>query len=112
MRKLSQYQFVLFCYFYFCYLCFLCFCFSSFFDLSKISIGDAIVPYHENFKLFIVCKHPAPRFSPELCAKVNIINFGVTQYGLEDELLSIGTTLLPTPFYNFHYLILLYIFGF
>lgn len=57
---------------------------------NKIYVGDAIVPYNENFKLFIVCRFSHPHFAPELCAKVNIINFEVTLHGLEDELLAIG----------------------
>jgi hypothetical protein len=79
--------FVIFLYNFFNFIIILFyFCLST----SNISIGDTIVPYHENFKLYIVCKHPDPHFAPELCAKVNIINFGITRFGLEDELLTIG----------------------
>lgn len=49
----------------------------------KISVGGILVDYNPNFKLFITCKLGNPKFSPELSAKTTIIDFTVTQNGLE-----------------------------
>jgi dynein heavy chain, axonemal len=57
--------------------------------LSVIIGGDSQIPYNEKFKLYIVSRHPNPQFAPEICTKVNLVHFGVTQTGLEDELLTI-----------------------
>lgn len=55
----------------------------------SITVGDNTVPYNDNFRLFIVCKHHNPHFPAEVCTKINLVNFGITQSGLEDELLTI-----------------------
>mmetsp|Transcript_11130 Transcript_11130/g.16401 ORF Transcript_11130/g.16401 Transcript_11130/m.16401 type:complete len:2518 (+) Transcript_11130:122-7675(+) len=53
-----------------------------------IRIGDQDVDYNQNFKLYITTKLPNPHYKPETCIKVTIINFTVTQAGLEDQLLA------------------------
>jgi dynein heavy chain len=55
----------------------------------KISIGGVVTDFHKKFKLFLTCKLGNPRFSPELSAKTTIIDFTVTQNGLEQQLLSV-----------------------
>lgn len=39
--------------------------------------------YNDNFEMFLFTRIPNPTFSPELSAKTLIIDFTVTQTGLE-----------------------------
>jgi dynein heavy chain len=55
--------------------------------IKQIKLGDAIVDYDGLFKLFMTTKMPNPHYSPEICIKVTLINFTVTQEGLEEQLL-------------------------
>ncbi|KAG9392138.1 Dynein heavy chain and region D6 of dynein motor [Carpediemonas membranifera] len=55
---------------------------------NLIRIGDTEVDYSPDFRLYITTKLPSPHFSPETSVKVTIINFTVTQSGLEEQLLA------------------------
>ncbi|CAM9165880.1 unnamed protein product [Chrysoparadoxa australica] len=52
-----------------------------------IRIGDSDVDYNKDFKMYMTTKMPNPHYLPEVCIKVNVINFTVTMDGLEDQLL-------------------------
>jgi dynein heavy chain len=52
-----------------------------------IDVGGTQIEYNKHFELFMTCRLPNPLFSPELSAKTTIINFTVTQGGLEQQLL-------------------------
>ncbi|KAL3318377.1 Dynein heavy chain 1, axonemal [Cichlidogyrus casuarinus] len=56
---------------------------------TVIKLGDSIVPYNEDFKLYITTKLPNPHYKPEVSTKVNLINFTLSPSGLEDQLLGI-----------------------
>jgi dynein heavy chain len=52
-----------------------------------IKLGDAIIPYHEDFKFYITTKLPNPHYTPEVSVKVTLINFTLSPSGLEDQML-------------------------
>jgi dynein heavy chain len=53
-----------------------------------LKLGDTLVEYDRNFKLYITTKLANPHYLPEVCIKVTIINFTVTKIGLEGQLLA------------------------
>ncbi|KAJ2998719.1 Dynein heavy chain 7, axonemal [Globomyces sp. JEL0801] len=52
-----------------------------------IRLGDAVIEYNENFKLYITTKLRNPHYLPETSVKVSLLNFMITTEGLEDQLL-------------------------
>ena len=54
-----------------------------------VKMGDKDVEYHPNFKLFLHTKMSNPHYPPEIQAETTLINFTVTQDGLEDQLLAL-----------------------
>merc|ERR1712187_482130 len=52
-----------------------------------VKIGDKEIVLHPNFKLFLQTKMSNPHYPPEIQAETTIINFTVTEDGLEDQLL-------------------------
>ena len=52
-----------------------------------LRLGDADVPYSDEFRFMITTKLANPHYMPEVCIKVTVINFTVTMKGLEDQLL-------------------------
>lgn len=54
---------------------------------KTIRLADSDVDYDDNFRMYITTKLPNPHYLPEVCIKVNVINFTVTMDGLEDQLL-------------------------
>ena len=52
-------------------------------------MGEKIIDYSPNFKLYMTTKLPNPHYPPEICVKVTLLNFMVTPEGLEDQMLNI-----------------------
>jgi dynein heavy chain len=57
-------------------------------NYCEIKIGDKLIPYNEEFKLLMITTLSNPHYSPETFAKITIINFAITPFGLEDQMLS------------------------
>ncbi|KAH8612560.1 putative Dynein heavy chain N terminal region 2 domain1 [Trypanosoma vivax] len=53
-----------------------------------LKLGDTEVDYDPAFRLYMTSKLPNPHYLPELQIKVTVINFTVTQGGLENQLLA------------------------
>lgn len=42
---------------------------------TVLKLGDTVIPYHDDFKMYITTKLPNPHYSPEISTKVTLINF-------------------------------------
>lgn len=54
-----------------------------------LKLGDTPIEYSKDFKFYVTTKLPTPHFSPEVCVKVTMLNFSVTEKGLTDQMLNI-----------------------
>jgi dynein heavy chain len=54
-----------------------------------ITFNQQPVMYNTDFKFFITTKMAKPHYSPEMCVKVTMLNFMVTQEGLQEYMLNI-----------------------
>ncbi|XP_076985169.1 dynein axonemal heavy chain 1 isoform X1 [Tamandua tetradactyla] len=54
---------------------------------TVLKLGDTVIPYHEDFKMYITTKLPNPHYTPEISTKLTLINFTLSPSGLEDQLL-------------------------
>merc|ERR1712190_423063 len=52
-----------------------------------VKLGDKEIIFHPNFKLFMQTKLSNPHYPPEVQAETTVINFTVTEDGLEDQML-------------------------
>ena len=52
-----------------------------------VNVSDKVMDYDPNFRLYFISRLPNPTLSPELQAKTTLIDFTVTQKGLEEQLL-------------------------
>ncbi|XP_056634815.1 dynein axonemal heavy chain 7 [Diorhabda sublineata] len=54
-----------------------------------LKLGDSVVEYSPDFKLYVTTKLRNPHYLPEVAVKVTLVNFMITSVGLEDQLLGI-----------------------
>jgi dynein heavy chain len=40
-----------------------------------LKLGDTVIPYHEDFRMYITTKLPNPHYTPEISTKLTLINF-------------------------------------
>ena len=52
-----------------------------------VRLGDNVVDWHPDFRLYITTKLRNPHYTPEVCTKVLLLNFMITPDGLQDQLL-------------------------
>ncbi|ESO89088.1 hypothetical protein LOTGIDRAFT_210054 [Lottia gigantea] len=57
--------------------------------VEYIRLGDSVIEYSEDFKLYITTRLRNPHYLPEISVKVALLNFMITPLGLEDQLLGI-----------------------
>lgn len=55
--------------------------------MEVISLGENVVEYNKNFRLYFTSKLRNPHYLPEVFNRVTIINFALTLEGLQDQLL-------------------------
>lgn len=58
-----------------------------------IKLGDKEVEWDSNFRLYMTSKLSNPHYGPEISGKTMIINYGVTQQGLTEQLLNVTVRL-------------------
>lgn len=54
---------------------------------GTMRIGDKQIPYDKDFKFFMTTTLPNPNYSPETQVKVTLLNFAITPFGLEEQML-------------------------
>jgi dynein heavy chain len=54
-----------------------------------LKLGDAILEYSKDFKLYLTTKLRNPHYLPEVAVKVTLLNFMITIVGLQDQLLNV-----------------------
>lgn len=54
----------------------------------SLELGSEVIDYDLKFKLYLMTKLTNPHFRPEIAAQCTIINFIVTESGLEEQLLA------------------------
>jgi len=54
-----------------------------------LKLADKTIDWDDNFRLFFTSKLSNPHYSPEVMGKTMIINYGVTQDGLANQLLNV-----------------------
>jgi dynein heavy chain, axonemal len=53
----------------------------------QVIVSDKALDYDPKFRMYFITRLPNPNFSPELQAKTTVVDFTVTQQGLEEQLL-------------------------
>ena len=54
-----------------------------------VPVGEKLVDYNENFRVFLATRNPFPDLPPDASAIVTEVNFSVTRSGLEGQLLGV-----------------------
>ncbi|XP_044254832.1 dynein axonemal heavy chain 1-like isoform X2 [Tribolium madens] len=54
-----------------------------------LKLGEVVVPYDDDFHLYMTTKLPNPHYTPEVSVKVLLVNFTLVPSGLQDQLLAL-----------------------
>ena len=54
-----------------------------------VQVGEKVVDYNENFRLFLTTRNPAPEIPPDASSIVTTVNFTTTRAGLTAQLLAL-----------------------
>lgn len=57
--------------------------------VKYMDLGSKIIPYNDNFRLYLISNKRNPELSPAVYSKVTVINFCLACQGLEEQLLGI-----------------------
>mmetsp|Transcript_9665 Transcript_9665/g.9366 ORF Transcript_9665/g.9366 Transcript_9665/m.9366 type:complete len:204 (+) Transcript_9665:955-1566(+) len=55
---------------------------------GNLRLGEKQIQYSPAFKFFMTTTIPNPHYSPETSVKVTILNFAITPFGLEEQMLN------------------------
>ena len=55
---------------------------------GNMKIGDKSISYNKDFFFMMTTTLPNPHYSPETSVKVTILNFAITPFGLEEQMLN------------------------
>ena len=58
-----------------------------------IKLGDSVIEYNPKFHFYVTTKLRNPHYLPEISVKVTLLNFMITQKGLEDQLLALTVSM-------------------
>lgn len=58
--------------------------------MECIKLGENVIEYSPDFRLYITTKLRNPHYLPEVATKVCLLNFMITPEGMEDQLLGIA----------------------
>jgi dynein heavy chain len=56
---------------------------------EMLKLGDRMLDFSPEFKLYITTKLPRPHYAPEICVKLTMLNFTTTEEGLMDQMLAL-----------------------
>jgi dynein heavy chain len=58
-------------------------------DRREVNLGGKVINYNERFHLYLISSLAFPNFATEISSITNIVDFTVTEVGLEEQLLSL-----------------------
>ena len=59
---------------------------------GTLRLGDKQIVYDQNFRFFMTTTIPNPHYAPETQVKVTLLNFAITPFGLEEQMLNLFVT--------------------
>lgn len=54
----------------------------------RVQLGEKLIDVSSDFQLYMTCKISSPEFGPEISSKTQLLNFIITEEGLEDQILN------------------------